>query len=71
VVSDHGGVDQTIGQTNDECIVVPWVAAGKMINSGMQISSYVRVLDTASVVAFALQVAQPTAWIGSSPLIFI
>ena len=70
ITSDHGGLDTSVGETNDESIIVPWIAAGKFVRQHLQIANYVRVFDTASAAAFALQVAQPVEWIGVSPPIF-
>lgn len=64
VLSDHGGVRYEDGKTDNECMMVPWIAAGADVQPGYQLATYVRGMDTASTAAYILQLAQPEPWIG-------
>lgn len=70
VQSDHGGIHKSDGQTNDECMLVPWIAAGTGIHFALDILEYVSVMDTAAVSAWALGVTAPTEWV-SNPVLSI
>merc|ERR1712137_415053 len=70
VLSDHGGIKSDDGQTNNECMLVPWIANGPAIRFGFDITEYVCVMDTAAVSAWALGVTAPTEWV-SNPVMSI
>jgi len=68
VLSDHGGIKSTDGETNDESILIPWVANGPGVRKAFNIENYVSVMDTASLAAYVLGETTPSEWIGKPPL---
>ena len=68
VQSDHGGLRKVEGGTNDQSIIIPWVASGSGVRQNFEILEYVSVMDTAALSLWALGLPQPEAWIARPPL---
>lgn len=68
VLSDHGGIRKNDGETNNECMLIPWIAIGPKVRYAYEIESYIRNMDTAALSAFVLDAQAPAAWISNPPL---
>ncbi|NWG19660.1 MAG: alkaline phosphatase family protein [Chloroflexi bacterium] len=64
VQADHGGHERSHGTDMPEDMTIPWIAAGPAIRRGHTISAPIGLLDTAPILARALEVAAHPAWEG-------
>lgn len=64
VSADHGGHDRTHGLNIPDDMIIPWVAWGKGVKKGHQITSPVTTYDTAATALWLLDVPIPAEWDG-------
>jgi predicted AlkP superfamily pyrophosphatase or phosphodiesterase len=64
ITADHGGKGTHHGGESMDELLIPWLARGPGVAKGREIKSPVNTYDTASTVAHALGVRQPSVWIG-------
>ncbi|MCW1966524.1 MAG: ectonucleotide pyrophosphatase/phosphodiesterase [Anaerolineae bacterium] len=62
--SDHGGHDRTHGTEMPEDMLIPWMAAGPGIKSGVALQSPISLLDTAPTIARLLGFKPHPQWEG-------
>ena len=64
VTSDHGGVGKGHGGQSLAELEIPWIAYGKVINSGLQLDLPINTFDTTATAAWLLGAKIPYAWLG-------
>lgn len=64
ITADHGGVGKGHGGQSLAELEIPWIASGKVINSGLQLDLPINTFDTPSTAAWLLGVKIPYAWLG-------
>lgn len=67
IQADHGGHEQTHGTDMPEDMTIPWMIAGPGVIGGTIIRETVSLLDTAPVVARALNIPPAPQWQGRVP----
>lgn len=63
VTADHGGHNTTHDGSRIEDYLIPWIVSGPGVVPG-ELQSYVRTMDTAATVAYALGLPLPPEWDG-------
>lgn len=64
VTADHGGHDNTHGSDSPEDMTIPWIALGKGVKAGFEISDAVTTFDTAATALWLLGLEIPAEWDG-------
>ena len=64
LTADHGGHDKTHGSRSPEDMTIPWIAFGKGVKRGTQITAPVTTYDTAATALWLLGVPIPAEWDG-------
>jgi predicted AlkP superfamily pyrophosphatase or phosphodiesterase len=65
VQSDHGGHGRSHGTDADEDMLIPWILNGPGVRTGHEITSPVRIFDTAPTLAHVLELPRPREWDGA------
>ena len=66
VTADHGGHGRNHGSSDPRDITIPWIAWGKGVQPGVQLTDSVRTYDTASTVLWLLGLDEPGDWAGTA-----
>jgi predicted AlkP superfamily pyrophosphatase or phosphodiesterase len=64
VTADHGGHDNTHGSDSPEDMTIPWIALGKGVKAGFEITEAVTTYDTAATALWLLGLEIPADWDG-------
>lgn len=64
LTADHGGHDKTHGTRAPEDMTIPWIAFGKGVKLGFQITAPVTTYDSAATALWLLGIPIPTDWDG-------
>jgi predicted AlkP superfamily pyrophosphatase or phosphodiesterase len=64
ITADHGGHGKDHGSSNPYDMTIPWIAFGKGVRKGNEMTKRVSIYDTAPTVLFALGIAVPLGWDG-------
>jgi predicted AlkP superfamily pyrophosphatase or phosphodiesterase len=70
VTADHGGHGKSHGSDRPEDTTIPWICAGPGIKSGHELTTPVRVYDTAATGAALLGLPRPAIWDGRPAPVF-
>lgn len=64
LTADHGGHDKTHGSTRLDDMIIPWVAWGKGVRAGVNLTQRVNIYDTAATALWLLGVPIPNEFDG-------
>ena len=64
ITADHGGHARTHGTDRPEDMNIPWIAWGKGVKKGFEISAPVKTFDTAATALWLLDVPRPDSFDG-------
>lgn len=64
ITADHGGHDHTHGSRDPQDMNIPWIASGKGVKPGFEITAPVTTYDTAATALWLLDVAIPADFDG-------
>lgn len=65
VTADHGGHGRGHGTSDPADVMIPWIAWGKGVNTGLLKDVAIQTFDTAPTVLWLLGLAKPTEWDGA------
>ncbi|MEX2582070.1 MAG: ectonucleotide pyrophosphatase/phosphodiesterase [Gemmatimonadota bacterium] len=68
VTADHGGHDRTHGTEADEDMTIPWIAWGKGVDGGSELTGPIHTTDTAATALWLLGIHSPAAYSGAPVL---
>jgi predicted AlkP superfamily pyrophosphatase or phosphodiesterase len=65
VTADHGGHAYGHGTSDPQDVMIPWIAWGRGVNTGLLEGETIHTFDTAATVLWLLGVEEPDQWDGS------
>lgn len=67
LLSDHGGVGTSHGSDHPDCMTIFWGCRGPGIRQGAELEDEVHIMDTAAVIAKAIELPVPEGWDAKVP----
>jgi predicted AlkP superfamily pyrophosphatase or phosphodiesterase len=65
VTADHGGHGKGHGTDDPQDVTIPWIAWGRGVKPGVELTASIRTMDTASTALWLLGLSEPTEWVGA------
>jgi len=66
-LSDHGGNGTSHGGDHPDCMNIFWGCRGSGVKSGVELDGEINIMDTAAIVAHALDLPAPAGWDAKIP----
>ena len=67
LLSDHGGEERSHGSDHPNCMNIFWGCRGPGVRRGVELKNEVNIMDTAAVIAHALDLPVPDGWDAKVP----
>lgn len=65
LTADHGGHGKDHGTQDPQDVTIPWITWGRGVKPGVQLTTSIQTMDTASTVLWLMGLSEPTDWAGA------